>query len=74
MQEEFEKMSLVDLCDLLVDKTTELLKLMEQKTKGDGLQNLKKEVEQIQAEIKARKANLSEGLFQLFFSCTNGSF
>ena len=53
--QEHEQMSLVDLCDLLVQKTTQLLKMMEQKTKGDQLRQLKIEVENIQHAIKTRE-------------------
>ena len=50
--QEHEQMSLVELCDLLVQKTTQLLKMMEQKSKSDQLQQLKIEVESIQHAIK----------------------
>ena len=53
--QEPQHMSLADLCDQLVKKTTELLKLLEQKTKSDQLRELKKEVEQIQDAIKNHK-------------------
>ena len=50
-----EQLDLAELCDLLVRKTTELLKMMEQKTKSEQLQTLKKEVESIQDVIRNHK-------------------
>jgi hypothetical protein len=58
--QEHEQMSLVDLCDLLVQKTTQLLKLMEQRTKSDQLQQLKIEVESIQHAIKKHEMHPRE--------------
>jgi hypothetical protein len=52
---ELEHLNLGELCDLLVQKTTELLKLMEQKAKSEQLQPLKKDVEQIQEAIRMHK-------------------
>jgi len=59
IMQEHEHMTLADLCDLLVTKTTELLKMIEKKTKGDQLQPLKKEVESIQDAIKKHESHLS---------------
>ncbi len=52
--QELEQMDMGELCDMLVRKTTDLLKMMEQRSKGDQLQQLKKEVEGIQEAIKRR--------------------
>lgn len=56
MEQELREKTLVELCDLLVDKTMLLLKEMEQKNDPAQFHDLKKEVELIQSEIKAKQA------------------
>ena len=56
MEKELREKTLVELCDLLVDKTMLLLKEMEQKNDPARFHVLKEEVELIQSEIKAKQA------------------
>ena len=56
MKHELREKTLVELCDLLVDKTMLLLKEMEQKNDPARFHVLKQEVELIQFEIKAKQA------------------
>jgi len=57
MSNELNEKKLAALCDLLVEKTMDLLKVMEQKSDPDRIEKLKNEVELIQSAIKAQKAN-----------------
>ena len=57
MSSELNEKKLTALCDLLVEKTMDLLKVMEQKSDPDRIEKLKNEVELIQSAIKAHKAN-----------------
>lgn len=57
MSSELNEKKLAVLCDLLVEKTMDLLKVMEQKSDPDRIEKLKNEVELIQSAIKAQKAN-----------------
>jgi hypothetical protein len=56
MQNEIGRKDLGELCDLLVDRTMQLLKVLEKKTDPVRIQELKKEVELIQSAIKAKQA------------------
>ena len=56
MNEELRGKDLGRLCDLLVDKTMQLLKVLEQKTDPARIHELKTEVELIQSAIKAKQA------------------
>lgn len=49
-------MDLGRLCDLLVEKTMLLLKVLEQKTDPASIREIKTEVELIQSAIKAKQA------------------
>lgn len=57
MSNELNEKKLAVLCDLLVEKTMDLLKVMEQKSDPARIEKLKNEVELIQSAIKAQKAN-----------------
>lgn len=57
MKEEHRGKDLAVLCDLLVEKTMQLLKVMEQKSDPARIHKLKNEVELIQSAIKAKQAN-----------------
>ena len=56
MNEELRGKDLGGLCDLLVEKTMQLLKVLEQKTDHDRIHELKTEVEFIQSAIKAKQS------------------
>ncbi len=56
MSKELRGMDLGDLCDLLVEKTMQLLKVLEQKSDPARIRELKSEVELIQSAIKAKQA------------------
>ncbi len=57
MQSDLDNMSIDDLCDLLVLKTDEFMKLLERRNSdGFTIRNLKLEVEKIQAAIESRKS------------------
>ena len=56
MNEELRGKDLGGLCDLLVEKTMKLLKVLEQKTDPASIRELKSEVELIQSAIKAKQA------------------
>jgi hypothetical protein len=60
MNEELRGKDLGGLCDLLVDKTMQLLKVLEQKTDPARIHELKTEVEMIQSAIKAKQATANE--------------
>ena len=56
MQSDLDNMNLHELCDLLAVKTTELMKLFDERNEdGYKLRDLKLEVEKIQNTIKLRK-------------------
>jgi hypothetical protein len=57
MGEELIGKDLTQLCDLLVTRTMQLLKEMEQRSNASRIQELKKDVELIQAAIREKKAN-----------------
>ena len=60
MNDELRGKDLGGLCDLLVDKTMQLLKVLEQKTDPARIHELKTEVELIQSAIKAKHATEKE--------------
>lgn len=53
MQEALKGKDLTVLCDMLVERTMQLLKVMEQKSDPATIHELKNEVELIQSTIKA---------------------
>jgi hypothetical protein len=55
MERNYSNMPLADLCELLSDKTLELLKRIERKDFEKGFKELKREVEGIQAAIHEHK-------------------
>lgn len=55
MEPDYKTMPLPDLCELLSNKTLELLKRIERKDFEDGFTELKKQVERIQAAIRQQK-------------------
>lgn len=57
MNPEYRNKDLTQLCDLLVEKTMQLMRLMELKTEPENFRGLKEEVEEIQSAIQARKSN-----------------
>ena len=56
MNEDLRGIDLGGLCDLLVEKTMQLLKVLEQKTDPARIHELKSEVELIQSAIKAKQS------------------
>jgi predicted transcriptional regulator len=55
MEPDYKTMPLADLCELLSNKTLELLKRIERKDFEAGFTELKREVERIQAAIRQQK-------------------
>ncbi len=57
MQSDLDNMNIHDLCDLLVLKTDEFMKLLERRNSdGFTIRNLKLEVENIQTAIRSKKS------------------
>jgi len=56
-RETFEKLTLPELCDLLVDNTIRLLELIDKKADGIILRDQKRNVELLQEVIKQKRAN-----------------
>ena len=62
-KEDYSKMSLIDLCDLLVIKTQSRLEAIHGKADEATVQSCTKEVELIQKMITNRKKNFSPNSF-----------
>jgi hypothetical protein len=56
-RETFEKLTLSELCDLLVETTIRLLELIDKKADGITLRDQKRTVELLQEVIKQKRAN-----------------
>jgi hypothetical protein len=57
MHEDLKGRDLTQLCDLLVEKTMQLLKVMEERSSPARIHEIKREVELIQSAIKEKKTN-----------------
>ena len=55
MEQDYNTMTMADLCEILSNKTLELLKRIERKDFEKGFTELKREVECIQAAIRQQK-------------------
>lgn len=55
MEPDYSTMPLADLCEILSNKTLELLKRIERKDFEKGFTELKREVEKIQVAIRQQK-------------------
>ena len=62
-KESLEKLSLSELCDLLVENTISLLESMEKKADGITLRDQKKNVELLQEIIREKRAIKGNGEF-----------
>lgn len=60
MEQDYNTMTMADLCEVLSNKTLELLKRIERKDFEKGFTELKKEVERIQAAIHQQKKKQME--------------
>jgi hypothetical protein len=55
MKQNYQHFSLGELCELLIQRTEKLLSALENHPDGVALRDLKKEVEEIQAEIRKKQ-------------------
>ena len=63
MQHNFEQMTIHELCELLVFKTTELLNAFQERhADGAQIQSLQVEVQEIREAIRTRRSDSASGL------------
>jgi len=60
-KEVLEKLTLHELCELLVDNSVLLLNLIEEKADGTTLRDLRNEVELLQEVVRTKRAEMISG-------------